>query len=325
MPNAEISVIIVNYGTAALAIEAVESVRARRHGGRTVDIHLVDNASPGDDAAILAEAHRTRGWGEQVTLYPETVNHGFGRGNNLVLRRLAERATPPAHVFFLNPDARLDNETVSLLADVLDRSPDVAVAGGSIWRPDGRTQVSAAFRFPNFVGEFTSSLCLGLVEKPLRRFTVALPLSDEEQNVDWVSGACFIARFEVLKYMKFFRPDYFLYFEEVDLMHRLRRNGWRVRHAPQARIRHVAGAATGIRSDVGERKRKPDYWYDSLRKYFVLNHGKEYAFLSITAKITGWIINYPIRLLQSRTPNSPKYFLYDAFRFSLLPIFRNTP
>jgi N-acetylglucosaminyl-diphospho-decaprenol L-rhamnosyltransferase len=43
----EIAVIIVNYGTPDLAIEAVESVRARLHGGRRVEVHLVDNASPG--------------------------------------------------------------------------------------------------------------------------------------------------------------------------------------------------------------------------------------------------------------------------------------
>ena len=66
MSSPEISVIIVNYGTAALTIAAVESVLARRHGGRRVDIHVVDNASPGDDAARLCarptrtEAGRSR-------------------------------------------------------------------------------------------------------------------------------------------------------------------------------------------------------------------------------------------------------------------------
>jgi hypothetical protein len=42
-----------------------------------------------------------------VTLYLETVNNRFRKGNNFVLRSLAARKVPPDAVFFLNPDARL--------------------------------------------------------------------------------------------------------------------------------------------------------------------------------------------------------------------------
>ncbi len=115
-----ISVIVVNYGTADLAIAAVESVLASAVAGYRVDVHLVDNASPGGDAAQLAEAARARGWGARVTLYPETTNHGFGRGNNLVLRALAARPVPPRYVFLLNPDAQLQNDVIPILADYLE-------------------------------------------------------------------------------------------------------------------------------------------------------------------------------------------------------------
>ena len=77
-----IAVIVVNYGTAPLAVSAVESVLERQHGGRLVEIHLVDNASPNDDAAFLRETHAAKGWGERVTLHLENENRGFGRGNN---------------------------------------------------------------------------------------------------------------------------------------------------------------------------------------------------------------------------------------------------
>ena len=58
---ARIAVIIVNYNAADLAVAAVESVRARGHGGHQVDIHLVDNASPDGDGAVFAETARARG------------------------------------------------------------------------------------------------------------------------------------------------------------------------------------------------------------------------------------------------------------------------
>ena len=58
----EIAVIIVNYNTAALALQAIESVLTRSHGGRNVEIHLVDNASPTGDGAVLV------GTGQDPTL-----------------------------------------------------------------------------------------------------------------------------------------------------------------------------------------------------------------------------------------------------------------
>jgi hypothetical protein len=67
----------------------------------------------------LAEAHGTRGWGEGVSSTSRSVNHGFGRGNNVVLRALEARERPPEKVMLLNPDARLDNEA----ADVAGRVP----------------------------------------------------------------------------------------------------------------------------------------------------------------------------------------------------------
>ena len=108
-----VAVVIVNYGTADLTIAAVRSVLTRDHGGRPVEVHVVDNASPGDDAARLAGVF---GDEASVTLWPETVNHGFGGGNNVALRALLAREMPPDYVFLLNPDARLDNEAIDRLS-----------------------------------------------------------------------------------------------------------------------------------------------------------------------------------------------------------------
>ena len=114
-----IVVIVVNYTTADLSIRAVESVLTRQHAGRHVEVHLVDNASPGGDAETLRTAHAERGWGNAVTLWLETENHGFGRGNNVVLTALNTAADPPDKVLLLNPDAYLENEAIDILATAL--------------------------------------------------------------------------------------------------------------------------------------------------------------------------------------------------------------
>ena len=65
--SSSVAVIIVNYATADLAIAAVDSVLSRQHGSHPVAVHVVDNASPNGDAAVLAKAHAARDWEGRVT------------------------------------------------------------------------------------------------------------------------------------------------------------------------------------------------------------------------------------------------------------------
>ena len=160
MRIASIAVLIVNYKTAALPVKAVQTVLDHTHGGREVHVHVVDNASPDDSVHLLQQAHRDKGWDGRVTLYPEAENHGFGRGNNVVLRQLAQNANPPDAVFFLNPDATVQSGTINALVAQLEQLPDTGVCGCRIMRPDG-TFVPSAFRFPTVFGEFLSGLGIG--------------------------------------------------------------------------------------------------------------------------------------------------------------------
>lgn len=316
-PPAEISVIIVNYGTAELALAAVESVLARNHGSRTVDVHLVDNASPGGDAATIAEAHAARDWGGRVTLYLEAENHGFGRGNNLVLKALAEREVPPTYVMLLNPDARLENEAVAILAGFLDDHPAAAAAGAGIALPDG-TPVTAAFRFPSPAWEFAGAVNFGPVTRLFDRWRVPLPPDHPPGPVDWVSGAAVMLRLADLLTAGGFDPDFFLYFEEVELMHRLHRAGGEVWFRPEARVVHAESVSTGMRSR--ERQRRPEYWYRSWRHFHSKARGRAGVLLAAGGWMLGAGLNGVICLVRRREPSFPKFFARDFVRHVLRPL-----
>lgn len=324
MPPAEISVIVVNYGTADLAIEAVESVLSRRHGGRAVDVHLVDNASPGGDAARLAEAHATRGWGDRVTLYPETENHGFGRGNNLVFAALARRETPPRYVMLLNPDARLENEALEILAGFLDSHPTVAAAGAGISKPDG-TPVTSAFRFPSAAWEFAAAVNFGPITRLFSAREVPLPPDHPAGRVDWVSGAAVMFRWDAVTAVGGFDPTFFLYFEEVDLMRRLARAGRETWSLPQARVAHAEGAATDVRSHDPVRRRQPRYWYESWRHYYSKHHGRLGALLAALGWLAGAALNGMIAPLRGQRLAAPRLFFRDFPGLVVLPLLRASP
>lgn len=60
-------------------------------------------------------------------------------------------------------------------------------------------------------------------------------------TVDWLSGACMLARREALRRVDGFDERYFLYWEDADLCRRLRALGCEVRYVPQATAIHRVG------------------------------------------------------------------------------------
>lgn len=318
MPTS-IATIIVNYGTADLAIAAVESVLAHRHDGRPVEVHLLDNASPGGDGAALADAHAARGWGDRVRLWLESENHGFGRGNNIVLHALAARPVPPDYVFLLNPDAQLQNEAMAILADRLDAAPQAAAAGAGIALPSGHA-VTAAFRFPSRHSEFAQALNFGPVSRVFRDRLVPLPADHPDGPVDWVAGAAVMMRLSVLRDLGGFDPDFFLYYEEVELMFRMRKSGYHILYVPAARIQHVEGAATDVRNGAPVRKPRPAYWYESWRRYYLKTQGRPGAVIAGLAWMTGAALNAPLAVLRRQETRTPRRFFRDFTRLVMRPL-----
>jgi GT2 family glycosyltransferase len=316
---ADVAVVIVNYRTADMAIAAADSVLTRGEDGLSVEIHVVDNASPGDDAEVLRQAAAR--WGEAVTLHLETTNHGFGRGNNLVLRALAARENPPAKAYLLNPDARLETNAVAQLSAFLDAHPRAAVAGSAIVDGDEGLPAVCAFRFPGVISEFAGAVHFGPLTRLFDRWMVALPPTMETRQVDWVAGASMMARLDALAEVGFFDPDYFLYYEEVDLMHRLRRKGWEVWHVSEARVMHVAGASTGVSTANQERPPLPAYWYDSWRLYFSKLHGAGGARAVALARLAGTVIGDLLCRLRRKPSRNPRNFASDFRHQVVLPLF----
>jgi GT2 family glycosyltransferase len=312
-----IAVIVVNYGTADLAIEAVESV-LNSCDSPTCTVYLVDNASPGDDASRLSE--KADRWGSRVRFWPEKVNHGFGRGNNLILQALDVEPEDerPKYVLLLNPDAVVLGDAIAQLAHALTENPKAAAVGAAIRNSSGELAVSA-FRFPTWISEVTRVIDFGPLKRLTRRHWVPLPAALPRQEVDWVSGSAVMFRFHALKAVGFFDPGFFLYYEEVDLMRRLRDAGWTVLHVPEAEVIHHAGAATGLNSD-GPRRRNPRYVYDSWTHYFRQCFGRWRALGLALLLLVAGALNVILFGLRGRRPTLPEKFFRDHIRHAIRPL-----
>ncbi len=317
-----VHVIIVNYNTAALTIAAVRSVLSQPPRTRAVHVHIVDNASPGDDSAVLTSALETHRWGDAVTLYLEAENHGFGRGNNLVLARLLDQPDGPRYAFLLNPDARLKTDAITQLADLMDQDPRIAVAGCGIDAAETDTPVTAAFRFPSLISEFASGASFGPISRLAWRWRVPLTPDQPAGPVDWVAGAAMMLRLEALRHVGPFDRRFFLYFEETELMHRLARRGWQTWYAPFARVGHLEGASTGVHTRADRPSRLPSYWYDSWRVYFLASGGPRHARFCALARLSGTWVHAATCALRRRQPSYPEHFSQDFFTHVVRPLWR---
>ncbi|MEO0368509.1 MAG: glycosyltransferase family 2 protein [Pseudomonadota bacterium] len=317
--SGNVAVIVVNYGTADLAMKAVESVLARSHGGRTVDIHLVDNASPGNDAKKIQEMYEQKGWRDLgVKLWLEGKNHGFGAGNNVVLNSLSLDTSPPEFVFLLNSDAWLENEAIEVLAQTLEMNEQAGGVGAGILHEDGRPAV-AAFRFPSIYNEIGRTLGLGFVERLFSKYRTALP-PEHSGTVDWVAGASVMFRYRAIEEVGFFDPIYFLYFEEVDLMRNMQKAGWKILYNTEAKVTHIAGVSTKVKTGSYLDTPQPRFFYDSWKNYYLKQHGWTYAASTALVVAIGAMINQVLSTIRRKKTGLPYRFLRDHVKFVVFPL-----
>jgi len=269
--------VIVSYNVAPLLHECLASIaEAAEAGGITVHVVVIDNASS-DHSVEVARANRN------TTVVANTRNVGFGLACNQGIA--IARAIGSEHVLFLNPDARLAPDALAALRNALETSPRHAIAGPDLRFPDGRPQPSRR-RFPNLAtllvestplqwrgGGIDGSAGWPLIEPVIRRYQCA-DLADVSGTVDWISGACLLTRVTALAAVGGFDPAFFLYFEETDLAHRLRKSGWTCTYTPEARVFHHRSQSAD--QNIGARDR---HYYASKMTYAARTLGTPLATL----------------------------------------------
>lgn len=235
MTTPDVSVIIVNYNAGAELRLALQSV-ADDLAGINWEALVVDNASSdGSYDAVGQFAPRAR-------LLRNVENVGFARGVNQALA-----ATSAPLVLIMNPDCRLGPAAFQVLKRELLSAERCAIVGPRILNPDGTPQGNARGDPGMLTGVFGRSSFL-------RRVLPSLPVSRRNVvdrgdasgrtgsvPVDWLSGACMLARRDALDAVHGFDERYFLYWEDADLCRRLRARGYHVRYVPEATAIHRVG------------------------------------------------------------------------------------
>ena len=225
-----VAAVLVNYNSGTELRRALESIEREARG--SWEAVVVDNASTdGSEAAALEFP--------QVRLVRNQENVGFARGVNQ-----AVAGCRAARILVMNPDCQLMPGSLSPLMAMLDSDAKCAIAAPRILDPDGSPQGNARGDPDMLTGLFgrTSSLRRTLPGLEVARRNVVDGTKDDESiRVDWVSGACMLARREAMAAVGGFDERYFMYWEDADLCRRLRERGYTIRYVPAASAVHRVG------------------------------------------------------------------------------------
>jgi N-acetylglucosaminyl-diphospho-decaprenol L-rhamnosyltransferase len=260
-------VIIVNYRTPGLVLDALESLVSQLEPGQDQAV-IVDNGSGDDSADRLEQAIAARGFARVCRVIRSPRNLGFSAGNNLGIR-----SVDASYYLLLNSDTIVRERAIPTLLTEMHRHPGVGIAGPRLESSDATPQMSC-FRDFSPVSEFLGAARTGPLSEVLAAFDVALPVSNEPIEPDWVSFACVIIRREVIEKIGLLDEGYFMYFEDSDYCRAARAAGFRIRYFPRAHVVHLrGGSAPDPKYLPPSRGRAPRYFYASRARYFRKSYG----------------------------------------------------
>ena len=233
MSGPAVAAVLVNFNAGDELRRALQSIADQQHG-REWEAVVVDNASVDGSADIALE------FAPQARVIRNAENVGFGRGVN---QGIAASTAPV--ILIMNPDCRLEPGSLATLERELANDPECAIVGPRILSPDGSVQGSARGDPDMLTGLFGRA-------STLRRLLPWLPVAKRNVVdatvsgtgsvvVDWVSGACMLARRSAVTAVGGFDERFFMYWEDADLCRRLRARGYRTRYAPAATAVHRVG------------------------------------------------------------------------------------
>ena len=171
-------------------------------------------------------------------------NLGYGAGNNLGLSRVET-----SYALIVNPDVTLNTDTVKKFFLSINNLEDFGIVA----------PISQNEKYNNF------------------------NINDDKEikEVDNVKGFAMFLNMKTLKQINFFDNNFFLYFEEIDLCRRLKKNNSKIFIDPTIKVSHLGGKSHNPEIEKPMELSRNWHWMWSTF-YF---HKKHYGYLSAMIKI----------------------------------------
>ena len=258
----DVSIIIINYKSAKLVMDCVESIY-RQASQYSFEIIIVDNDSKDDcEEKVMAAFPATR-W------LQTGYNAGFARANNAGIR-----IANGEYVLILNADTIITDGAIDKSLTLIKQATDAVGCGVQLLNTDGSNQISGA----HFVtGGLNTLLPLPYLGKLIRylgyRFKSAIPsvqTINDQIEVDWIVGAYILVKKETLQKAGLMDEEFFMYAEEIEWCSRLRKQGKLYLFA-KPKVIHIGGGTSSDYYTTAENENSKNLWNKKGRQIIVSN------------------------------------------------------
>ncbi len=276
----DVAVIIINYNSTDYTLECIAEVVNKTSDGLAYQVIVVDNNSKLSAYKKLKDNFPKA---PHISLHRSPVNTGFGGGN-----MFGEQLAKAPYLLFLNNDAMLLNDALSLLKNFMDQHPEAGVCTAQNY-DEHHIPVPS---FDHNKGLRRLLFGRGFLEKtepkkyPKRKKDYTQPL-----EVNWVNGAFLFFRREAFEAAGKFDTTIFLYYEEMDLCHRLLKKGYTSMLVPEAKILHYQGVSIGNSKAINKEAYR-SYLYVIRKNYGYVKYLviKTYLALALLVKPKKWYL-----------------------------------
>lgn len=216
-------------------------------GDPNIEVIVVDNASRDGTVDIVLRTY------SDVKVVETGANLGFAKANNVGFTHCSHE-----FVLLLNPDAFLDSGAqIDDLIEIMRADDAIALVGPQLRNVDGSHQTGDAGWKDSLWSAAGHMLFLHRLMPSFPALYISHPalLARKTVDVDWVCGACLLARHSAIAAYGGLDEKIFMYGEDVEWGERMRAAGRRVVYTPFVNVLHLQGAT----------QRKPDELFYSTK------------------------------------------------------------
>lgn len=268
----KVSIVIVNFNTCELLKNCILSIK---NNIKEIDyeILVVDNNSEDNSILMLEKEFK------DVVLIKSNKNLGFGKANNKGID-----CANGEYIFLLNSDTLILNNVIKIFYKFMEEHKKVGICGGTLYTEDLKPNMPL-YVYPTFLTEILEipiQLLLYVIKIYFRK-NIVNKIPKEPKEVSWLSGADMFIRKEVFEECGKFDSDFFLYFEETELLSRVKKK-FKLYLVPEAKIIHLDGGSFKFK------KEREIYFQTSKYIFFEKIYGRQsLKYLYYIAKLNNTI------------------------------------
>ncbi|MGM0647329.1 MAG: glycosyltransferase family 2 protein [Bacteroidota bacterium] len=221
-----VSVISINYNQSAVTLEMLESLEKLQY--KNIEIIIVDNASPKDNPDILKQKY------PNIKLIKSKKNLGFAGGNNLGIQQAKGK-----YLLFLNNDTEVEPDTVSEMVYAMESDQKTGLVTPKIlfYHSKERKLIqSGGTNKINILTARSSNKSYKTIDKGQYDFVY---------ETSYPHGAAMMTSAKVIEEAGLMPDLYFLYYEELDWAHMIKRAGYKILYCGTAAVYHKESVSIG--------------------------------------------------------------------------------